>query len=460
MGCGTSKGNVLSKTQKINEKSIRNSSKIEDVNNTLSQKYNLKQIIGHGNSGKVVFAESVETKKPVAIKIIPKQNNNTMSEIKILSKMNHPNIVKYFHHYQSEENLYMIMEHCSGGDLFQKLIDNEKLSENETKIIIKSLLEAVNHFHNQGIIHRDLKPENIMYSSEGVIKVIDFGLSMKTENTSQESLVGTSYYIAPEIVKTETFTKACDMWSLGIIFHAMLVGYLPIGGVSFDEICNQIKAYKGPNFDSDDWINISDEAKDLLKKMLDPDYKSRITASAALKHNWFNTKRQTDPLRNKVLKALKNYSEFSELKRNILETLAMNIDDIEVIEFQKFFIELVKNKFGLITAHSLEKSLKDTECKISKNKLENIIRKINRDGEANLDYTCFIAAIIGTTDFLTEEKLESYFKLYNLKDQGSVMNESSSTLSLSKDDQSDSRIQSYYHKEMISFKDFRSILIA
>ena len=121
------------------------------------------------------------------------------------------------------------MEYCKGENLFNKILTEDKFNEEEARRIMEELLRAINHCHHLGIIHRDLKPENIMYTDGGVLKIIDFGLSMIENTFSLDNMAGTRYYLAPEIVKESTFTKACDIWSLGFIVHCVLSVFLPCG---------------------------------------------------------------------------------------------------------------------------------------------------------------------------------------------------------------------------------------
>jgi len=124
-------------------------------------------------------------------------------EIKILSSLDHPNIIKYYETYESPNYIYLVMEYCQGGELFDKLTTRgEDFTEQRAAEIMKSLFLAVNHCHSNGIAHRDLKPENIMYSVDEGIKIIDFGLSKNTgkSKANLETIVGTPYYLAPEVL--------------------------------------------------------------------------------------------------------------------------------------------------------------------------------------------------------------------------------------------------------------------
>eukprot|EP00826_Nyctotherus_ovalis_P051376 TRINITY_DN6415_c0_g2_i9.p1 TRINITY_DN6415_c0_g2~~TRINITY_DN6415_c0_g2_i9.p1 ORF type:complete len:337 (-),score=101.95 TRINITY_DN6415_c0_g2_i9:6-1016(-) len=327
----------------------------------------------------------------VAIKVISKESSSIdqlTEEIDNLSRVDHPNIVKYFKHYQSEEYLYVVIEYCAGGELFQQIVDREKFTEEEAMSIMEELLRAVSHCHRLGIIHRDLKPENIMYSSEGVLKIIDFGLSMKAGGVTREEIVGTPCYIAPEVIVSERFTKACDIWSLGIVMHVLLSGSVPIGGNTVEEICRKIKMYRGPGFHSALWKDVSEDAKDLLKKMLDPDPEVRITAEEALRHSWFRAgERRVGVDDKEVIEALKRYSEFPESKKNLLALIVKSMEDKEIKGFQETFLSLDVDKTGLITCSNLEKALNLPNDEISEKELQQLFRKINAESYICLLYT-------------------------------------------------------------------------
>jgi len=392
------------------------------------QKYIYRKFLGHGRYGRVLLGENMDTGQLVAIKAISKQQAGKsikllMEEIRLLSEVDHPNIVKYLEHFESEKYLYIVMEYCPNGDLFHKVIEREKFTESEAAKIMQELLRAINHCHHLDIIHRDLKPENIMYSAEGTLKIIDFGLSMKDKTLSHESLAGTGYYISPEIIKDEIFTKACDIWSLGIIMHILLSGYIPIIGDSQDELYSNILNFKGPKLTGDIWRNVSDDAKILLRKMLDPDYKTRITAADALNQRWFSSKLGKDNNEMcclNIIGSLKEYSKFTKLKKKALNLLILNICESDLKKMQQVFLELDHNKTGLITCAELKDCLIKGGYEITAEELENLTRKISYNGEAYINYTEFLAATIKAQKFLTEEKLWNLFKALDVEKQGHI----------------------------------------
>jgi calcium-dependent protein kinase len=372
-----------------------------------------------------------------------------MREVDILSEVDHPNIVKYMKHYESEKYLYVVMECCSGGDLFQKIVSQNKFSESEATLVMEELLRAINHCHHLGIIHRDLKPENILYISDGTLKIIDFGLSMRENTKPSEQLVGTAYYIAPEIIKEEKFTKACDIWSLGVLLHILLTGYVPIGGRTFAEVTEEIRGYQGLVFDYERWKGVSSEAKDLVRKMLAVDCERRITAAEALKHLWFTSKKGSKGNFNtKVLDALKNYNTFSKLKKDILNVLVRNMSDAELREFQESFLELDRNKNGMITCNDLEESFKRIGSKTTAKELKELARQVNYNGEVFINYSTFMAALVATRQFMTEEKIGSLYKVLEVESLQKVGSLSKNCMNEQTSSNSEEKITFSEFKEM------------
>jgi len=385
---------------------------------SITNQYNLKELIGRGRFGKVFLAETIEGKK-VAIKVIPKENSPNkllMEEVKILAEVDHPNIIKYLKHYESEQYLYLVTDYCDGGDLFQRIIDEGKFAEDKAAIVMRELLRAINHCHHLGIIHRDLKPENILYTSDRILKVIDFGISVKSDSAANEKLAGTAQYIAPEIFADEIYTPACDIWSLGVIMHVLLSNCLPISGENLGEIELRVIRYEGPTFKHKVWEGISEEGKDLLKKMLDPDHNTRITAVEALRHPWFTLRMTHEEIkRSEVMKALKEYSEFSKPKKSAFELVVKYMNEEELKEFRRMFLGLDKEMNGLLTCSDLEESLNVNQHKMTAKEIEELIRRINLDGQAFISYSSFLAALISTNKFPTEEKVSSLSKIFEIE---------------------------------------------
>ena len=212
-----------------------------------------------------------------------------INEINILMKMDHPNIVKIFGFYITKNYYYLITEYCEGGSLFDLIVENNgPFTEIQASYIMHQLFSVVNYCHKMKIIHRDLKPENILINKNDngfvQIKVCDFGTSlMFNRGEVQDELVGSIYYIAPEVIKKK-YNSKCDLWSCGVIMFILLTGVPPFGGsnnrVIVDKILN--KDY------NKNLINKRCRAcRELVAFLLERDINKRIRADAALKHKWF-----------------------------------------------------------------------------------------------------------------------------------------------------------------------------
>lgn len=203
-------------------------------------------------------------------------------------------MIKLYEYFEDETNVYLIMEICTGGELFDRIIEKEYFSERYAAKVFKQILQAINYCHTQGICHRDLKPENFLYETkddESDIKVIDFGLSKILDASTKglqrmKTKAGTPYYISPEVL-TGNYDLACDLWSAGCILYILLCGYPPFYGDDDQEILRMVKKGKF-DFDGEEWDEVSEEAKDLIKKLINKPER-RLTAQEALNHTWIKT---------------------------------------------------------------------------------------------------------------------------------------------------------------------------
>ena len=244
------------------------------------------------------------------------------NEIKILSMVDHPNIVRLFEVIEDDKYFNLFQELCTGGELLKKM-QTTQLKEKEIAKIFNQIMSAVAYCHEKGIVHRDLKLENILFASEepdSPIKIIDFGFSVllgkktginkeeKSKNSNSDgsdlkkfgfkklkSKVGTLYYISPEIIKGN-YDEKCDIWACGVILYILLAGNPPFSGNTDKEVYNLITQIKY-DFDKEKWKNISKYAKDLIKNMLTP-AKNRYTAKQVLASKWLEVKLKDDTEKN------------------------------------------------------------------------------------------------------------------------------------------------------------------
>lgn len=200
-------------------------------------KYEVGRTIGEGTFAKVKFARNTETGDSVAIKVMAKSTilqhrmvEQIKREISIMKIVRHPNIVRLHEVLASQTKIYIILEFVMGGELYDKIVQQGKLSENESRRYFQQLIDAVDHCHRRGVYHRDLKPENLLLDAYGNLKVSDFGLSALTKQGVGllHTTCGTPNYIAPEVLSNRGYDgAAADVWSCGVILYVLLAGYLP-----------------------------------------------------------------------------------------------------------------------------------------------------------------------------------------------------------------------------------------
>ena len=270
--------------------------------------YEVKNKLGKGKFGLVKLGIDKKTGQKVAIKIMKKSNMDSSdlelvrTEIEILKICQHPNIIRLYNVFENADYMYIIMEYCSGGDLFSYLENrNFRVSEKRASTIIHKMSTAVYYMHSFGVAHRDLKPENVLMTSEDEdsdIRILDFGLSKILGPYEKcDEPYGTLTYCAPEIIVDEPYSKAVDLWSLGIMTYLMVSGKLPFNSEDENEIARQV-VYDEPDFSRNPvWKNISDECKDFIKRLLNKDQNKRMKIKEALEHKWikmFDTNKFTE----------------------------------------------------------------------------------------------------------------------------------------------------------------------
>ena len=263
----------------------------------LTESYEVRETLGKGKFGLVKLGIHKETKRKVAIKIINKQNMGNQdlelvkTEIDILKISQHPNIIKLYDIFENQDTIFIIMEHCAGGDLFSYIEQrNYRLPEHKAAEIIHKLSAAIYFIHSFGIVHRDLKPENILMtdnSEKADIRLLDFGLS-KIIGPGEKCTepYGTLSYVAPEVLIEKPYDQRVDLWSIGIITYLLLCGCLPFDDEHSErEIARQTIHDQVPYHPSL-WKNLSKESKDFVNKLLQKNPDNRMTIKQILEHEW------------------------------------------------------------------------------------------------------------------------------------------------------------------------------
>jgi len=339
------------------------------VANTFSDLYTLTgEVLGEGSYGRVVTCQNVYTGLEYAVKIIEKRpglynRSKVLKEIEIYHLCRgHRNIIQLIEYFEEDDQFYLIFEKIRGGPLLSHIQERICFTESEASAIVKNLAEAIKHLHKQGIAHRDLKPDNILCVRDDTpcpVKLCDFDLCSKANiDISTPRLltpVGSVEYMAPEVVDTfliddyyddeeeeVTYNKKCDLWSLGIIMYILLCGYVPFSGKCGSncgwekgENCRECQELLFDSikegqveFHTKYWNNISEEAKDLISRLLVKDATVRLDAEEVLVHPWVlnggpNISLQTPRIlqRQTSIKELEDFaSRAMEVNRAVEET--------------------------------------------------------------------------------------------------------------------------------------------
>jgi len=375
-----------------------------------------RQILRNKYAVKSILRESM--KKDVAM---------LESEINILKELDHPNIVRFYETYIDYKYIHIVMQLCTGGELFDRIVKLERFSEKDAADLMRKILSAVQHLHEHNICHRDLKPENFLFKNNkenAEIKIIDFGLSKKfsKQETDMTTIVGTPFYVAPEVLSGRYGTQ-CDLWSCGVILYVLLCGYPPFDGDSNKDIFRAIlKA--NLEFDEDEWSHISEEAKDLICKLLHKDPKKRIKVDQALKHPWFKKwegkVEDVNELQTQYLKKLRTYRAPSRLQHEVLSFLMKNLDTSERVRIKDVFRNITSKSSGDLTFKDLQKAFEEAEIEGATDHIEELKKCLDFDKDGKIKYTEFLVATINKNDALTEANIKFAFHHFDTDNNGYI----------------------------------------
>ena len=406
-----------------------------------SDKYLRGKKLGNGTFGIVYEAKNLVFNNTVAMKIIQKYENQDniliKNEIDILKKLSHPNIVRIYEFYESNNNFYLINEYCECGELYN-YINKSKLNEHQLAVIFYQVFSGLCYLHENNILHRDLKPENIMISKKENdllsneeyfwIQIIDFGTAKIFEQDKNEKMiVGSAYYVAPEVLNQD-YNEKCDTWSVGVILFMFLTGRAPFDGNTSEEIMNSIRT---KNFDENNekLIQRSPEVRDLINGLLNRNINKRLSAKDALNHEWFKkfngrklfenfTEEEIQPYINNLF----NYTFHSKIQQLVIAFLVHNLPTTDsnrnILKLYRYF-----NKAGdcKLTKEELIKGLskyRNVEEVIKK--VGNLFLLLDSDNNGNIEYEEFLRACIDKKEVLTEKYLKYAFKFLDKENKGNL----------------------------------------
>ena len=396
--------------------------------------YRMIKELGHGSFGHVYRCQEISTGDVYAckkfVKKLIKNKKGLKTEINLLRATDHPNIIKLYETFEDKHHLYLIMEECNGGELFQRLAlnakNNKMYTEKDAARIMKQILEAVNYLHYHGVCHRDLKPENILLSSmeeNSQLKLIDFGLSkvLKSVDDIIKGKVGTLYYMAPEVIMGD-YNEKCDVWSCGVILYIMLSGRPPFFAKSEEKLKKKICDMKY-SFDIPAFSKVSQDAKDLIKQIF-VDSEKRPTISDILNSTWVkeNAPNASSESLNFDWSRILKYSKLNLVQKSVINFRAFHMTTSEAKEYIDIFKLIDENSDGVLTLEEIKKGIKHCKfnCKIDENNIIQLFNEMDIDKNGLINYTEFVSALMDFEKSVKKEHLIACFQNYDEDHSGKI----------------------------------------
>ncbi|PWY77155.1 Pkinase-domain-containing protein [Aspergillus sclerotioniger CBS 115572] len=320
--------------------------------NRFLQQYRVLQQLGQGHFATVYLCIERATGTRYAVKVFERRSSDSQrsqtdilqQEIGLLMGVSHPNLLCLKDTFDESDGVYLVLELAPEGELFNLIVSKRKLPENETRHIFLQLLEGLKYLHDRGIVHRDIKPENILVTDKKLtVKLGDFGLAkIIGEDSFTTSLCGTPSYVAPEILEESRhrkYTKAVDVWSLGVVLYICLCGFPPFSDELFtpDRPYTLAQQIKHGHFDypSPYWDAVGDLALDLIDRMLTTNVDDRITVDGCLEHPWVTGNYPTASDSTDGLTGALGKLDFSKRKLSRERTLLSNINNVLYSEHEQ-----------------------------------------------------------------------------------------------------------------------------
>jgi len=419
----------------VKEGGLKHSGFIIDNQGKIQSFYDIdKKKMGEGSYGTVSKCTNKSTGAVRAVKVINKgamkkstELERFKQEIAIMKIMDHPNIIKLYEVFEDHRNIYLILELCVGGELFDRIIDMGHFTEAQAAIVLQHCFRAIFYMHENHICHRDLKPENFLFTTKEPIekthfKVIDFGLACKfTADQVLTTKAGTPYYVAPQVLAGK-YDYSSDLWSLGVIMYVVLCGYPPFYGETDADVLAKVRLGNF-SFAKADWKDVSDDAKELIKCLLRMNPRDRYTAEQALNHVWIKNlapKATNVSLKAGMVDKLKSFQSQNKLKKAALHVIASQLGEKQIKGLRETFMALDHNGDGLLTAAEMKEGLEKAGLKEIPEDLQKILEEVDSDGSGVIDYTEFLAATLDKKMYMNEDTCWAAFRIFDRNGDGKI----------------------------------------
>ncbi|CAK8544956.1 unnamed protein product [Lathyrus sativus] len=411
LGKGKPKEGPIPEERGVGEVDSQSLDKSFGYSKNFGAKYELGKEVGRGHFGHTCSARAKKgdlKDQPVAVKIISKSKMTTAiaiedvrREVKLLKALSgHKHLIKFHDACEDANNVYIVMELCEGGELLDRILSRGgRYTEEDAKAIVLQILSVAAFCHLQGVVHRDLKPENFLFTSrseDADMKLIDFGLSdfIRPEERLND-IVGSAYYVAPEVLH-RSYSVEADIWSIGVITFILLCGSRPFWARTESGIFRTVLR-ADPNFDDLPWPSVSPEGKDFVKRLLNKDYRKRMTAAQALTHPWLRDESRPIPLDILIYKLVKSYLHATPFKRAALKALSKALTEDQLVYLRAQFRLLEPNRDGHVSLDNFKMALARhaTEA-MRESRVLDIIHTMEPLAYRKMDFEEFCAAATST----------------------------------------------------------------
>ncbi|CAI5990377.1 unnamed protein product [Closterium sp. NIES-64] len=419
-------------TSKVATYAFNSYFQLNNQSEQLESLFKLGKKLGQGQFGVTFLCTEKATGKEYACKTIAKKKlisredvEDVKREVAIMHHLSgHNNIVCIKGAYEDHANVHIVMELCTGGELFERIIKKGHYSERQAAELTRTIAKVIEACHSLGVIHRDLKPENFLFANKSEtadLKATDFGLSYFFKPGEYLSdVVGSPYYVAPEVLRRRYNEKA-DVWSMGVIIYILLSGVPPFWAETEQGIFEAV--LRGElDFESDPWPSISEDSKDLIRHMCCLDPKKRYSAYDVLCHPWVakDGVAPDKPLGSAVLSRLKQFTAMNKLKKMALRVIAESMSEEEISGLKETFKMMDTDGSGTITYEELRAGLKRIGSTLNDMEIKELMDAADIDGNGTIDYGEFLAATVQLNKIEREETLFAAFSYFDKDSSGFI----------------------------------------
>ncbi|KAM7463955.1 hypothetical protein LguiA_032076 [Lonicera macranthoides] len=398
----------------------------------IEEKYLVDRELGRGEFGVTYLCIDRNSRELLACKSISKRKLRTAVDVDDVRRevaiMKHlpenSSIVSLKEACEDENAVHLVMELCEGGELFDRIVARGHYTERAAAAVTRTIVEVVQLCHKHGVIHRDLKPENFLFANKkenSPLKAIDFGLSIFFKPGEKFSeIVGSPYYMAPEVLK-RNYGPEIDIWSAGVILYILLCGVPPFWAESEQGVAQAI--LRGLiDFKREPWPSVSEGAKSLVRQMLEPDPKIRLTAKQVLEHPWLqNAKKAPNvPLGDVVKSRLKQFSMMNRFKRKALRVIAEFLSNEEVEDIREMFNKIDTDNDGIVSIEELKIGLQKFSTQLAESEVQLLIEAVDTNGKGSLDYGEFVAISLHLKRMANDEHLHKAFSYFDKDGNGYI----------------------------------------